>query len=212
MKKKIVVMCMAILLILLVSGISYAANPVFKTTLSKKKLNNTEIEVEVSVSKLENIGNGFNAYSGELVFNSKELSLISLKGTNEWNTPTYNVEKAKDGKTKVVATSNQFVKNTGSIFVATFKNISGADLDSINIEFKNAEIAAKINGETIKINEIKDVTTGESASEKQASVIVDDNANAISLQPVIIGLTVLLIVVIILAVISKKKGGEQKWK
>ena len=151
MKKKSVIIGAIIIIIALLCNNSYAAGEKISTSLSQKETNEGKIQVEVSISQMESVGEGINAYSGELSFDSDKLSLVKIEGINGWKTPSYSEEKAKNGKTKVVSTSNNFINIPGTIFIATFEKKTDGDIEQI--VFNNFEAAAKINGETIKMAE-----------------------------------------------------------
>lgn len=146
-----------IIVVVLLNSYTYATNSKITTTLNQKEENDGTIQVEVNILEMENIGEGINAYSGQLSFNTNQLTLMKLEGVNNWNTPLYNEESAKKGNTKIVATSNNFTKNIGTIFVATFEKKTNVVVDKV--EFNDFEVASKIDGKTVKVTEQKDVQT-----------------------------------------------------
>lgn len=152
--RKIIMMIIVIITTIFAYNNVYANdenNAKIRTKIEQKDLGENRIKIEVSISDLENIGEGFNAYSAVLLFEEKDLNLIEIKGGEEWNTPIYNEKTLQEGKTKIVATSNKFINNKGILFTAIFeKKIERAEYD---IKFTEFEVAAKINGETIKVTE-----------------------------------------------------------
>ena len=106
--KFINIIIMSIMVIMFQTPI-FANETTVKTSINQVDEDN-RIKVEVSIQTLENIGEGINAYSGILKFNSKELNLIDIKSEGIWNTPVYNKETIETGEVKVVATTNHLLQ------------------------------------------------------------------------------------------------------
>ena len=152
--KKIVNIITMILIIILCSLINinvYATDANVKTEIQQQTIEENQLEVVVSMSELENIGQGINAYSGILNFDTDELEFVSISNGENWNNPVYNEEEIENGKLKVVATSNDFINQGGVLFTLTF-NIKQVK-EEYNINFEEFEVAAKIDGETVKVSE-----------------------------------------------------------
>lgn len=150
MSKKIIVGFFSVLAIMTLSYYTYCTDLKISTDLEQIEKDNKTVEVNVTISEMSGI-DGINAYSGELIFNPKQLELVRIEGTNIWNEPSYNEKNAIEGKTKVVSTSNQFTKEYGTLFTAVFNKKSNNEVDEV--KFSNIEVAAKVNEKTVKVNE-----------------------------------------------------------
>ena len=196
---------------------SYGASSTVKTNIKKTELKENKIQAEISISDLENVGEGINAYSGELIFDSDQLTLVDVKGTELWNIPVYNGNKTSEGILKVVSTSNEFTKKEEQIFIATFeKRRTNISSDDIKFEFRNCEVAAKINGETVKIAENDKIEDSTSIKSETTSMIEDSKKEKNSKKSLwgVIGIvdSILIftigILVIGFGVYRKNKGGK----
>ena len=110
MKKIVLISAIIISLIILISSSVYAKELTVSTDINKTELEDNKIKVEITITGLKNLGDGINAYSGVLNFDEEVLELIEVKAENEWNPPAYNEKTLEDGKTKIVATANKFIK------------------------------------------------------------------------------------------------------
>lgn len=135
--------------------------------ISQKEISQDEIQVQVSIANLEEIEEGINAYSGELNFNKDELELVEINSEEGWNMPIYNKEKSADGKIKIVATANQFVKDKKIFNVIFYKKSKKSDY---NIQINDLEVATKIDGQTVKL-------TSEEKQEKTENIILQNEMN-----------------------------------
>lgn len=185
--------------------------PEIRISIEQKELQDNKLQVDINIAVMENIEDGINAYSGELNFNSEELEIVEMKGTEKWNSPTYGNKTLQEGKTKIVSTSNQFLKEEGPIFSVIFKK--KIDKSNYDIKFINFEVAAKINDETVKVKE-----------NIQTSDIVEEEMTENNIQPELedtnkqkVGTIIAPIVVIVLLIIGilsigfgiyRKKGGK----
>ena len=203
MKKGFFTISIVAIVILVLNCYCYAVSPTIATTLNQKETNDEEVQVEVSISEMENIDEGVNAYSGILKFNSEQLTLVGIEGQDSWNTPTYNEDNAEKGGTKVIATSNQFTKETGPIFVATFEKKSAGNIDKV--QFEDFEVAAKVNGVTSKITEKSEIQPTQDVS------IKDKTLNSWVILGILVALVLLIFGLLFIGFgnYRKNKGGEE---
>ena len=165
--KKIIKIIFNIILFIILNSNVYASSIGIKMDISQKEISQDEIQVQVSIANLEEIEEGFNAYSGELTFNKDELELVEINSEEGWNMPIYNKEKSADGKIKIVATANQFVKDKKIFNVIFYKKSKKSDY---NIQINDLEVATKIDGQTVKL-------TSEEKQEKTENIILQNEMN-----------------------------------
>ena len=213
--KKIVNIITMILIIILCSLINinvYATDANVKTEIQQQTIEENQLEVVVSMSELENIGQGINAYSGILNFDTDELEFVSISNGENWNNPVYNEEEIENGKLKVVATSNDFINQGGVLFTLTF-NIKQVK-EEYNINFEEFEVAAKIDGETVKVSEGSIAENTETAIPETNNSQNNDNAETKQINNTNLVIAIICGVIIILVLIfgfwSSKKNGSVK--
>ncbi len=165
--KKIIKIIFNIILFIILNSNVYASSIGIKMDISQKEISQDEIQVQVSIANLEEIEEGINAYSGELNFNKDELELVEINSEESWNMPIYNKEKSADGKIKIVATANQFVKDKKIFNVIFYKKSKKSDY---NIQINDLEVATKIDGQTVKL-------TSEEKQEKTENIILQNEMN-----------------------------------
>ena len=165
--KKIIKIIFNIILFIILNSNVYASSIGIKMDISQKEISQDEIQVQVSIANLEEIEEGINAYSGELNFNKDELELVEINSEEGWNMPIYNKEKSADGKIKIVATENQFVKDKKIFNVIFYKKSKKSDY---NIQINDLEVATKIDGQTVKL-------TSEEKQEKTENIILQNEMN-----------------------------------
>ena len=165
--KKIIKIIFNIILFIILNSNVYASSIGIKMDISQKEISQDEIQVQVSIANLEEIEEGINAYSGELNFNNDELELVEINSEEGWNMPIYNKEKSADGKIKIVATANQFVKDKKIFNVIFYKKSKKSDY---NIQINDLEVATKIDGQTVKL-------TSEEKQEKTENIILQNEMN-----------------------------------
>lgn len=165
--KKIIKIIFNIILFIILNSNVYASSIRIKMDISQKEISQNEIQVQVSIANLEEIEEGINAYSGELNFNKDELELVEINSEEGWNMPIYNKEKSADGKIKIVATANQFVKDKKIFNVIFYKKSKKSDY---NIQINDLEVATKIDGQTVKL-------TSEEKQEKTENIILQNEMN-----------------------------------
>ena len=165
--KKIIKIIFNIILFIILNSNVYASSIGIKMDISQKEISQDEIQVQVSIANLEEIEEGINAYSGELNFNKDELELVEINSEEGWNMPIYNKEKSADGKIKIVATANQFVKDKKIFNVIFYKKSKKSDY---NIQINDLEVATKIDGQTVKL-------TSEEKQEKTKNIILQNEMN-----------------------------------
>mgnify|MGYP000481246943 CR=1 FL=1 len=165
--KKIIKIIFNIILFIILNSNVYASSIGIKMDISQKEISQDEIQVQVSIANLEEIEEGINAYSGELNFNKDELELVEINSEEGWNMPIYNKEKSADGKIKIVATANQFVKDKKIFNVIFYKKSKKSDY---NIQINDLEVATKIDGQTVKL-------TSEEKQEKTENIILQNEMN-----------------------------------
>ena len=129
----------------------YAASASVETKLEEKVVEGNKLELSINIYKLNNAGDGINAYSGVLSFDTDKLELVEIQNGTDWNSPVYNKEKAKEGNVKITATSNQFINRETELCKAIF-NIKEMT-ETYNVNLEKFETAAKIDGKTVKIVE-----------------------------------------------------------
>lgn len=212
--KKIVNIITMILIIILCSLINinvYATDANVKTEIQQQTIEENQLEVVVSMSELENIGQGINAYSGILNFDTDELEFVSISNGENWNNPVYNEEEIENGKLKVVATSNDFINQGGVLFTLTF-NIKQVK-EEYNINFEEFEVAAKIDGETVKVSEGSIAENTETAIPETNNSQNNDNAETKQINNTNLVIAIICGVIIILVLIfgfwSSKKNKEE---
>lgn len=197
MSRKRILALFIVLIIMMLNYQTYCSNLKISANLQQLETDSKIVKVKVGVADASEI-DGINAYSGELIFNPKQLELVRIEGTNIWNTPSYNEENATEGRTKVVSTSNQFTKEYETLFIAIFNKKSNDNLDEV--KFSNFEVATKVDGKTIKVKEDK------------AETIVDElNNNAKnnnSVKIIIIGILVTICFLIICLCVFCRKNKE----
>lgn len=187
---------LSVVLIVIAANISiYAAAentniPSAKTEITINNIEESQIQVTVGLSDLTNIGEGVNAYTGILEYNSDELEFVKFINVNNWNNPTY---KILDNEIKVVSTSNKFLKEDNIVFKAVFNK--KVNKNTYNVQMSKLELAAKINNETLKVvantENIKNIEPANNSMKILMSVIV-----------------VAVILVIIFIISKKNKGGK----
>lgn len=165
--KKIIKIIFNIILFIILNSNVYASSIGIKMDISQKEISQDEIQVQVSIANLEEIEEGINAYSGELNFNKDELELVEINSEEGWNMPIYNKEKSADGKIKIVATANQFVKDKKIFNVIFYKK---SKKSYYNIQINDLEVATKIDGQTVKL-------TSEEKQEKTENIILQNEMN-----------------------------------
>ena len=212
MKKKFIFISFMTILIAMLTGCCYASDSKIETKSNIKELNDGRIQFEISLLKIEDIGEGINAYSCELNFNPNQLELVEVESYNSWNTPIFNKDKSKNGNTKIVATSNKFIKNKGTIFIATFNKKTKDKIDEISI--KNFEVAAKINGKIIKISEEKLTPKNQKIDVSKTGVTektIKQNAKVWKILGIVVASILLIIGLLLVGFgIYRKNKGEKK--
>lgn len=174
----------------------YATTENSNTPSAKKEIvidnvGENQIQVTVKLNELTNIGEGVNAYTGILEYNSDELEFVEFINVNNWNNPTY---KILDNEIKVVSTSNEFLKEDNIIFKAIFNK--KVNKNAYDVQMSKLELAAKINNETLKV----DVNT-----ENIKDIETVNNSMKIVMSMIVVAVIILLVIFIIY---KKNKGGK----
>lgn len=142
-----------------------------KASLEPKTINTgDEIEVQLSIDDLNEIGDGVNAYVLTLNFNREQFEFIRAEGQNNWNSPMYNQQSLETGKIKMAATRPSFVKEKSEFLTITLKSKQNFTSSNVlDISIIDTSFAAKIDGETVKINipELKIETEGDKDKEEE---------------------------------------------
>lgn len=210
MKKKIELISSIIMSIIIIS-ISvrvYANNSNIVTSLQQQELENDKVQIEVYISDIMNVGEGINAYSGVLNFNSEELTLVDIKGEGDWNTPTYNKNTGDKGMTKIVCTSNQFNTNKGALFIAVFdKKVQKQNYD---VTFTEFEAAAKVDGKTIKVKENTQKEGSANLVQNSNNVTESHNTESTSNNKMYIAFGIIIIAIIVVFALKLRRDNENK--
>ena len=158
MKKNIVKKTISVLLIVIISILYY--NKVFALTPmtlfldydTSKILEEGEVIINIAIDKLEDTGEGVNAYVFMLNFNPDVFEFKKVEGQNNWNTPAYNEESVNSGRIKFAATRTLFAKeaeNIAKIILKVKRNLNFTEDEAIKIS--DISFAAKINNKIQKI-------------------------------------------------------------
>lgn len=168
-------------------------NPSAKKEIVIDYVGENQIQITVSLKHLLGIGEGINAYTGVLKFNPNELEFVNFINVNSWNNPTY---KISDNELKVVSTSNEFIKEENIIFKAVFyKKVTK---DSYDVQISDLELAAKVNGKTLK------VIANDNSTEEVEIIATKDSPMMI-----IIVCFIIIVAIAIIYIVSKKFKEEK---
>lgn len=202
---KKIILALFIVLLMMLNYYIYCSDFKISTNLQQLETDSKTVEVKVGITDISETY-GINAYYGELIFDPNQLELVRIKGTTPWNDPYYNEDHAKEGRTRVVSTSNQFTNEYATLFTAIFNKRTNNKVDEV--KFSNFEVAAKVDGEMIKVKE-------NIAEDKEETIInelnndVNDN-NGVKV--IIIGTIVAICLLLVcLCMLNKKMAkGENK--
>ena len=170
-------------------------SPYVKSETIVNDIGNNQIQVTLKLSDFANIGEGINAYTGFMKFNTNELEFVEFINVNNWNNPTY---KISGNEIKIVSTSNKFLKEDSEIFKAVFNK--KVNKDKYDIEISNLELAAKVNDKTIKVPANTQTTENIEYTEKV------DKKNP---QKVIVICSIVIVAIAVAFVIFKRNKGEK---
>lgn len=170
-------------------------SPYVKSETIVNDIGNNQIQVTLKLSDFANIGEGINAYTGFMKFNTNELEFVEFMNVNNWNNPTY---KISGNEIKIVSTSNKFLKEDSEIFKAVFNK--KVNKDKYDIEISNLELAAKVNDKTIKVPANTQTTENIEYTEKV------DKKNP---QKVIVICSIVIVAIAVAFVIFKRNKGEK---
>ena len=170
-------------------------SPYVKSETIVNDIGNNQIQVTLKLSDFANIGEGINAYTGFMKFNSNDLEFVEFMNVNNWNNPTY---KISGNEMKIVSTSNKFIKEDSEIFKAVFNK--KVNKDKYDIEISNLELAAKVNDKTIKVPANTQTTENIEYTEKV------DKKNP---QKVIVICSIVIVAIAVAFVIFKRNKGEK---
>lgn len=170
-------------------------SPYVKSETIINDIGNNQIQVTLKLSNFANIGEGINAYTGFMKFNTNDLEFVEFMNVNNWNNPTY---KISGNEMKIVSTSNKFLKEDSEIFKAVFNK--KVNKDKYDIEISNLELAAKVNDKTIKVPANTQTTENIEYTEKV------DKKNP---QKVIVICSIVIVAIAVAFVIFKRNKGEK---
>ncbi len=190
-----IVLCVIFLNVSTYASTNNTDSPSVKSETIVNDIGNDQIQVTLKLSDFENMGEGINAFTGFLKFNTDELEFIEFRNVENWNIPIF---KISENEIKIVSTSNKFLKEDGGIFEAVFNKIE--DKDKYDIEISNLELAAKVNDKIIKVL-ANDKTTAETTEK------TDKNNNLLNIITVC-GAIIIVVIVIIFVIFKRNKGGK----
>ena len=110
-----------------------------------------EIIFSMSLSNMEEIDEGVNAYILTLNYNTEQFDFVKAEGANNWNAPMYNTNTISTGKIKFVSTISNFTKDENEFLKITLKAKQQLSNNDIDITIDNISFAAKVNSETSKV-------------------------------------------------------------
>ena len=148
------------LIILLIISLAFCYNSVLAVAemqLSANFENSTitsgsEVVINISISKLDGLNGGTNAFIFSLGFDTDDFEFVKIEGQNNWNSPTYNEAKIKEGTAKFATTRANFTTETGSIAKLILKAKKNFDLNNKpNVEIYDISFAGKSNNTTQKV-------------------------------------------------------------
>ena len=199
MKKlfNILIISLTILALFLVLGNNnvYATSASIETKLEEQVIEGDKLEISINVSKLNNAGEGINAYSGILSFDINELEFVEIQNGEGWNSPVYNEEGTKEGNVKITATSNQFINQETELCKVIF-NIK-ENKDTYDVNFKEFEAAAKIDGKTVKVTEDNVQETDNTSSTSKTNTAIEETNTETNNFSMILGMTVLCALILV---------------
>ena len=102
-----------------------------------------EIIFSMSLSNMEEIDEGVNAYILTLNYNTEQFDFVKAEGANNWNAPMYNTNTntISTGKIKFVSTISNFTKDENEFLKITLKakqQLSNNDIDITIDKIPNA--------------------------------------------------------------------------
>ena len=199
MKKlfNILIISLTILALFLVLGNNnvYATSASVETKLEEQVVEGDKLEISINISKLNNAGDGINAYSGTLSFDTNELEFVEIQNGEGWNSPVYNEEGTKEGNVKITATSNQFINQETELCKVIF-NIK-ENKDTYDVNFKEFEAAAKIDGKTVKVTEDNVQETDNTSSTSKTNTAIEETNTETNNFSMILGMTVLCALILV---------------
>ena len=199
MKKlfNILIISLTILALFLVLGNNnvYATSASIETKLEEQVIEGDKLEISINISKLNNAGDGINAYSGTLSFDTNELEFVEIQNGEGWNSPVYNEEGTKEGNVKIAATSNQFINQETELCKVIF-NIKEKK-DTYDVNFKEFETAAKIDGKTVKVTDDNVQETDNTSSTSKTNTAIEETNTETNNFSMILGMTVLCALILV---------------
>lgn len=173
----------------------YATSASVETKLEEQVVEGDKLEISINISKLNNAGDGINAYSGTLSFDTNELEFVEIQNGEGWNSPVYNEEGTKEGNVKIAATSNQFINQETELCKVIF-NIK-ENKDTYDVNFKEFEAAAKIDGKTVKVTDDNVQETDNTSSTSKTNTAIEETNTETNNFSMILGMTVLCALILV---------------
>ena len=173
----------------------YATSASVETKLEEQVVEGDKLEISINISKLNNAGDGINAYSGTLSFDTNELEFVEIQNGEGWNSPVYNEEGTKEGNVKITATSNQFINQETELCKVIF-NIK-ENKDTYDVNFKEFEAAAKIDGKTVKVTDDNVQETDNTSSTSKTNTAIEETNTETNNFSMILGMTVLCALILV---------------
>ena len=88
--KNLIIIILLIPIVLYCSKTFATTNMTVSANFSESTiLANSETTINIAIDKLEDIGEGVNAYIITFEFNTDEFEFVKAEGQNNWNSPTY---------------------------------------------------------------------------------------------------------------------------
>lgn len=176
-------------------------NPSVKYEIESQNLDNNQLEVLVKLTDLKNIGEGVNALTANIAFDSENLEFTKFEQVDNWNMP---VSKVNGNTIKIATTSSNFIdkENTAIKVIFNKKN----NKDNYEVKISDLELAAKVDGNTVKVvaTNVSETTNTNTNTSKSS----DQNIDASKLVA-IVGIIAIILIICCLIFTGKKKKEEK---
>ena len=167
------IVCIVLMVMLLVfTTRTYAANDSFKTTLSadnssKKRGENVTITIGIKDIAIESGEKGIGAYTAKVDFDTSIFEYVSASGTDKWETPLY-----QSGLITGMTVDGEVTSEAQSIGSLKFKVKDNAQLGKTTIKL------TKFSGSTAETDvDAQDTSISITITDENGNTSNDDNGN-----------------------------------